>query len=131
MVDDVCDPSTGAPGAFGIVANVLEPDQIFRLNAKSWIVTGTGGEGWERFVWTAMARGGGYATKWAPTQRFHNFRAAWIPPPLQDVLTDMMGTRGTREEMESVALELEAFAAEERKRHPNRRAPGADDGPAD
>lgn len=109
-------------GEFGIVANAMEPDRIFRSGAKAWIVTGSGGEGWDRFQWTAMSRGGRYVTKWAPIARFHNFRAAWIPPALSDVITGMMDTRGSREEMEHIAEQMNAFADEQRAQHPNRRA---------
>lgn len=105
-------------GEFGIVANVLETDRSLRKGAKAWLAGGTGGEGWTRFQWIAMTRGGRTVEKWAPTTRFHNFRAAWIPSHLQ---ARVYWLRGTRPEMEKTARKLDAFAETERAAHPNRR----------
>lgn len=102
---------------FGIVANVLEPDRIFRIGAKVWLCGGTGGEGWHRFRWSGLARSPRRLEKWAPTLRFHNFRAAWVPEGLRGSVTYM---RGTRPEMEEIAREMEVFAAEQRALHPGR-----------
>lgn len=103
---------------FGIVANVLEPDRVFRNGAKAWIAGGTGGEGWHRFEWIAHSRGGRVVRKWAPTMRFAKFRAKWIPEHLR---SDVAYLRGSREDMQSIAAQLEKFAAEDRTKHVNRR----------
>ncbi len=105
-------------GDFGIVANVVEVDRLFRLGAKAWLADGTGGEGWERFKWIALARGGRRIEKWCPTWRFGNFRAAFIPPPLSK---HIFYIRGTRAEMEETAKQLADFADKLREKHPDRR----------
>lgn len=102
---------------YGIVANVIEPDRELRTGAKAWLAGGTGGEGWSRFQWKGLRHKGRPIQKWAPTWRFGNFRAAWVPAHLQDRVYYM---RGTREEMEKRATELNEFAESERKAHPNR-----------
>jgi hypothetical protein len=103
---------------YGIIANSFERDRVFRNGAKVWLVGGTGGEGWHKFVWTGISRGGRVVTKWAPTERFHNFRAAWIPDHMKD---NVWYFRGSREEMEYRAKELETFAASLRETMTNRR----------
>jgi hypothetical protein len=105
-------------GEYGIVANVVETDRIFRNGAKAWIADGTGGEGWERFKWIAHSRGGRIIEKWAPTVRFAQFRAKWIPEHLRDRICYL---RGTREEMETLAKQLCEDADRQRTEHPNRR----------
>lgn len=105
---------------YGIVANVKEPDRVARTGAKAWIVGGTGGEGWHRFKWRVMSRGGRPIIKWAPTMRFHNFRTKWIPDNIA-ASTHQLYLQGEREEMEAMAKELEAFAEDLRTAHPNRR----------
>jgi hypothetical protein len=103
---------------YGIVANSMETDKIFRLGAKAWLSGGTGGEGWHRFKWIAHSRGSRIVEKWAPTVRFGNFRAAWVPDHLRDRVWYM---RGTRDEMEKRASELNEFADDLRRKHVNRR----------
>ncbi len=105
-------------GEYGIVANVIEPDRVFRNGAKAWITGGTGGEGASRFIWLAQSRGGRIVQKWAPTMRFDRFRAKWVPKHLRD---QIWYVRGTREEMERLASTLVTFVAEERSQHSNRR----------
>lgn len=100
---------------YGIVANVIESDKVFRVGDKCWLAGGTGGEGWSRFVW--IANKGRMIERWVPTHRFDNFRAAWVPEHLRNQVYYM---RGTREEMESRARELCEFADKEREAHPNR-----------
>lgn len=111
---------------FGIVANVIEPDRQLRTGAKVWLANGTGGEGWHRFEWIGLRHKGPPIQKWAPTFRFGKFRAAWVPEHLRDKVTYM---RGTREEMEARAAELNAFAESERQTHPQRQIgkPKSDD----
>lgn len=112
----------GVVSEYGIVANVTETDRIFRLGAKAWLSGGTGGNGWDEFKWIATSRGGRIIEKWAPTWRFANFRAAWIPEHLRErVDFHMLGIPGTREEMEACAAEISAFADELRTKHPHRR----------
>jgi len=108
---------------YGIVANVAEVDRIFRLGAKAWLSGGTGGNGWDEFKWIATSRGGRIVEKWAPTWRFTNFRAAWIPEHLRErVYCQLLGMPGTRAAMEARAAELNAYADELRTKHPQRRA---------
>jgi hypothetical protein len=106
-------------GEYGIIANVLEPDKIFRTGAKVWIAGGTGGEGWTRFEFFGMSRGGRNIRKWAPTVRFHQFRSAWIPDHMRDTVYYFTGSS---EEMEAIAAQMNDFADSERAAHPNRRA---------
>lgn len=102
---------------YGIVANVIEPDRVLRKGAKVWLASGTGGEGWHRFEWIGRSRSGRIIEKWAPTFRFNNFRAAWIPEHLRTRVTYM---RGTKPEMEIRAKELNEWADEQRALHPGR-----------
>lgn len=112
-------PEVSAQGEFGIVANIEEPDRQMRAGAKCWLSGGTGGEGWDRFEWIGLTRGHETIKKWIPTHRMANFRAAWVPPHLRGSVTYV---RGTREEMEKMAADLNNFAAEQRSAHPNRRS---------
>ena len=105
-------------GEYGVVGNVLESDRAFRLGAKVWIAGGTGGEGAYRFEWIGISRGGRIIRKWAPTTRFSNFRAAWIPQHLRERIWWIRGDRPT---MEAYALRLNTWAEEMRDEHPNRR----------
>lgn len=94
-------------GEYGIVANVMDADGTLRVGAKVWLCGGTGGEGWHRFEWRGKSIGGRDITKWAPTKRFHKFRAAWVPEHLR---RDVLYMRGDRAEMEQRAAQLEQFA---------------------
>jgi hypothetical protein len=100
--------SSGAE--FGIVANVGEPDRALRLGAKCWLVGGTGGEGWSRFRWCGMSRSGRVIEKWCVTERFSNFRAAFIPPPLRTKYPHLY-IEGSRPEVEELAKRLNEFRA--------------------
>lgn len=111
-------PDEVASMEFGIVANVIETDRLARTGAKAWLIGGTGGEGWHRFVWHVMTRGSRYIEKWMPTHRMGNFRAAWVPEHLRDRVAYM---RGTRPEMETRAVELNKFADDLRATQVNRR----------
>jgi hypothetical protein len=100
--------------SYGIVANVIEDaDKLFRDGAKVWIAGGTGGAGWERFEFFGKSIGGRDIRKWAPTSRFDNFRAAWIPEHLREEIRYMTGSR---RECERRAAELDAFAVELRNK---------------
>ncbi|TIT80119.1 MAG: hypothetical protein E5W57_04100 [Mesorhizobium sp.] len=92
---------------FGLIANVEGVDRIFRMGAKVWLCSGTGGEGWFRFEWWGMSRGGRTLQKWAPTERFTNFRAAWVPPHLRERVSYF---RPTRAEAETWAKNMQTFA---------------------
>lgn len=105
-------------GEYGVVGNVFETDRIFRAGAKVWIAGGTGGEGAYRFEWYGMSRGGRMIRKWAPTIRFHNFRCKWIPEHLRE---EIWYKRGSKEQMEAYAANLNAWSDEMRTEHPNRR----------
>lgn len=106
-------------GEFGVVANVCEPDRVLRMGAKAWLAGGASGDGGERFRWIALSRGPRLVEKYSPIWRFRNFRAAWVPPPLSDRITVF---RGTREQAEASARELEVVANEFRRDRPNRLA---------
>ena len=73
----------GLDQGYGIVANVCAPDSCFRMGAKCWLVGGTNGEGFDRFRFYGMSRGGRMIEKWCPANRLHNFRPAWIPPKIR------------------------------------------------
>lgn len=81
------------------------------MGAKAWLVGGGSGDGGERFRWAALSRAPHMAEKYSPLWRFTNFRAAWVPPPMQDRVT----CRGTRETMEARATDLAKLAVEFRK----------------
>lgn len=98
---------------YGIVANVIEPDRVFRLGAKCLLIGGTGGEGWYRFEWQGMARNGRRVKKWTPTERFGNFRAQWIRPEIRD--HHFFYIMGTREDMQKCAENMNKFREELRK----------------
>jgi hypothetical protein len=104
-----------AEGEFGIVANVRDPDHVLRLGAKVWIVGGTGGEGWHRFVVRGLAKSGHPIEKWCPTKRLHNFRAAWIPPKIRTENPHIY-MQGEKAEMVERAELMEAFASELREK---------------
>lgn len=108
--------STTESTDFGICCNVFETDKVFRMGAKAWLGFATGSH--DRCKWLAQARRGAWLhEKWAPIMRFHNFRAQFVPPPLDG----RVSIRGDRAAMEKLARELEADAAELRAQHPNRR----------
>jgi len=100
-------------GEYGIVATVGEADRCLRLGAKCWIVDGSGGAGWDRFVVYGMSRSGRMIEKWCATERFTNFRAAWIPPAITSNKDERFSLyfAGTREEMELTAKNLNEFRA--------------------
>ena len=104
---------------YGIVANSVETDRVFRLGAKAWLCGGTGGEGWDRFRWIAHSRSSRVIEKWAPTERFGNFRAAWIPEHLRERIWYIRGSRG---EMEKQAAALNVHADQLRAKMTNRRS---------
>lgn len=108
----------GLLGGFGIVANVGEPDSFLRLGAKCWIVGGTGGEGWHKFRFLGMTRSGRMVEKWCVVERFENFRAAFIPPPVRAKYPERLYIEGTRSEMEEIAKRMTAFRADLRPLKP-------------
>ena len=112
-------PEIVTQGEYGIVANIDEPDRQMRMGAKCWLARGTGGEGWDRFEWIGLTRGHETTMKWIPTHRMANFRAAWVPDHLRG---SVYYFRGSREEMEKMAADLNEFAMAQRKDHPNRRS---------
>lgn len=98
---------------YGIIANVLETDRIFRTGAKVWLLTVMNGN----FRWFGMSRGGRNIEKYAPITRFHNFRAAWVPVHM----FDRVCWTASREDVEARAAQLNETADAERAVHPNRR----------
>lgn len=105
-------------GEYGIAANVLEPDAILRLNAKVWLCDGTGGCGWERFIWIGLPiQGHRRIEKWVPTHRLQNFRPAWIPQALHSHINYIRGDRGL---IKSVAAMMGRYAESERLRREKR-----------
>lgn len=98
---------------YGIIANVLETDRVFRTGAKVWLLTTQNG----RSIWFGMSRGGRKVQKYAPVHRFHNFRAAWVPVHM----LDRVCWRGSQADAVIRAAELNTYAEAERAAHPNRR----------
>lgn len=106
---------------YGVVANVCEPDRALRMGARVWVLWSTGGTGRERFVVEGMSRSGRRIEKWVPAVRLNNYRAKWIPEPLQERVWYL---RGTREDAEESARQLDEWAEMERRRRaPNRPSP--------
>lgn len=104
--------TTDEQGEYGIVANVLENDPIFRDGAKVWLVGGDNGDGFENRQFYGLGRGSQRrVTKWARTDRMENYRCAWIPPPMQPLVSVF---RGSRTEVEGWARELNAITRQRR-----------------
>jgi hypothetical protein len=102
---------------FGIVANVLEDDPIFRRGAKVWLVGGDNGDGFVNRQFHGLGKGSARRiTKWARTIRMHNYRCAWIPPAAQPHVEIY---RGTRHEVEAWAAELNGIVETRRKEAKN------------
>lgn len=93
---------------FAVVANLREADGALRVGAKCWLIGGENGDGGERRMWSGLSIGGRRITKWAPTKRFQNFRAAWVPLEIRAEFQGCMGTRA----------EMERWAALLNERHP-------------
>ena len=95
---------------YGIVANVCRIDRCLRLGSKAYLIGGTGGEGWDRFIWWGMSRGGRMIKKWAATKKFTNFRCAWFPKHIHE---DAYYLRGNKKKVKEIARELnKAFGNE-------------------
>lgn len=92
-------------GDFGIVANVKGDDRQLRHGAKVWLVDGTGGEGWYRFVVRGLSKHGKTIEKWVPTHKLENFRAKWIPEHLRETIR-YQTVRGDRDWMTSMSAQL-------------------------
>ena len=105
---------TSGKGEYGIAANVIEVDRVFRLGAKV-IMQGHGDD--ERFSWRGLSRSGKPITKFTPLHRLSYFRSKW----LTEAQRKHVWYLGTREEMEKWAKELSDRAIELRRLHPNRR----------
>lgn len=98
---------------FGIVANVVETDRVFRTGAKCWYVTTRNG----RPMFIGMSRGGRTVEKYAPLHRFANFRAAWVPDNVRDRVVYCL----SKSDAQTIADHLNRDADESRAAHPNRR----------
>lgn len=96
---------------YGIVANVAAVDRQLRTGSRAWLVGGTGGEGFHRFQWLARTRSGRMVTVWKPTQRFDNFRCAWIPDHIR-AKHPYIYMEGTRPAMVERAAQIQAFRDE-------------------
>lgn len=101
---------------YGLVANAVETDRVFRRGAKAWMANWFSGG--ERATWVALSHGGRIVEKVAPLHRFDNFRCAWIPSHLQGRVAD---PRGTKDEMVAKAAFWNERARQERDAHPNRK----------
>lgn len=66
---------------FCIVANVVS-DKVFRVGAKVYIVRAN--QGADNAEVIGLSRGGRRVNKYIPYKRLTNFRAAWVPPYLQE-----------------------------------------------
>jgi len=100
---------------YGVVANAIETDRVFRCGAKAWLVNWFSGG--ERAIWIALSRGGRIVEKISPLHRFDKFRCAWIPENLRD---RVVSPRGTKDEMKAKAAFWNERARQERDAHPNR-----------
>lgn len=94
---------------FGVVANIEVTDRILRNGTKVWLIGGTGGEGWDRFVVHGLSRSPRRIEKWIPTKRLSNFRAAWMPPHIREKFPHPYFS-GSRSEMEELAANLDIYA---------------------
>ena len=94
---------------YGIIANVKNRDRCLRLGSKAWLIGGTGGMGWYKFVWVGRTSRGRLVKKWVTTKRFTNFRCAWIPNHIRDRAGGHLYMEGTRPEMEERAIALNEF----------------------
>lgn len=100
-------------GEYGIVANAMADEPVFRLGAKVWLCRGDNGDGFESRIFRELSKKGSNQPieKWARTIHFHNFRAAWIPPTIQHHIHSY---RGSRSEVEIIANELNALIQQRR-----------------
>ncbi len=98
---------------YGIQANVLETDKVFRTGAKCIIEIGTGGTAL-RYQWRGMSRGGRMVSRWCATHRFHNFRPVWISASVPKHQRFFYYYEGTKKEMNDKAKWLEELAQSER-----------------
>ncbi len=101
---------------FGIVANVVEIDRVFRLGAKLTIIRLNPGGGNDRLFVSGMSRGGFYIEKYIPIWRLDKFRAKWLKPKLK-MKTAVFSSKET---MSAKAAELSIIADRFRKERPNR-----------
>lgn len=68
---------------WGIVANVVS-DRVLRTGARVWLLWVNGDAACPRVY--GLSKGGRRIEKYTHYKRLHNYRAAWIPPVMQDVL---------------------------------------------
>lgn len=66
---------------FCIVANI-KSDRVFRTNAKVYILSAN--QGANSADVSGLSRGGRRVRKFVPYKRMENFRAAWVPPHMQE-----------------------------------------------
>lgn len=103
---------------YGIVANVIETDRVFRKGAKAWLKRYVG---FEKMEWIAMSRGSRRIKKISPVWRFSNFRCAWVPEHLRSGDFEWrLYELGSKAEMEKRAAEFGEYADRARAEHPNR-----------
>jgi hypothetical protein len=74
---------TDGPDRWGLVANVVS-DRVLRTGAKVWVQWVNGDAACPRV--RGLSKGGRPVEKYTHYKRLHNFRAAWIPPGMQDVM---------------------------------------------
>lgn len=98
---------------YGIIANVCKPDRLLKMGSKVWLIGGTGGEGWYKFIWLGRTKKGKrLIKKWAPTNRFCNFRCAWIPEHIRKICNSLY-IEGTKEYIEKIVKDLIIFVERE------------------
>jgi hypothetical protein len=91
---------TDGPDRWGLVANVIS-DRVLRTGAKVWVQWVNGDAACPRVH--GVGKGGRKVTKYTHYKRLHNFRAAWIPPHIRDMVILQWGQRA---EAEGVAADL-------------------------
>jgi hypothetical protein len=92
--------------AYGLVANVLW-DRVLRMGAKVYLL---GWHGDYHYVFVqGLSKGGRTVRKYLPLKRLRTFRAAWLPPSLQE---DAWCRFATKAEATATAARMEAFWAQ-------------------
>ena len=95
---------------YGIAANLVEIQAVFRRNGPCRLIGGKHSVGWHRFQWRAMGREMKMVMAWVATEHFVDFRPARI-----SIGWPCRYIEGTKEEMQVMAKRLETFARRMRR----------------
>lgn len=99
---------------YGICANVIVDDRVFRVGGKVWLVR-THGQGSDRYPRIGLNHQGRTVEKWVRTFKLANFRPKWIPRHISECIAfGPESGRGDKPAMEQLCAHLNSFAAAQR-----------------